>query len=124
MTTSIRIRGEISFPQAGEGVFIRFTNTDCDNLQGKFGENWFADAVARLNRVDTTFLRECVAFGGKKDGKPFRIKYDELDCPMVEILDAVLDALFLAVHGRKFEDHLDYIASVKNLEVKEDSGNE
>lgn len=123
MTTSIRMRGDVPFPQAGEGVYLRFTNPDCDQLQGKFGDNWFADVVPRLNRIDTAYLRECIAFGGKKDGKPFRIKYDELDCPMIEIIDTVLDALFLAVHGRKFEDHLDYLTSIKNLEVNDDSGN-
>ncbi|RWD00168.1 MAG: hypothetical protein EOS58_30780 [Mesorhizobium sp.] len=124
MTTSIRIRGEVPFPQAGEGVYLRFSNPDCDQLQGKFGENWFADAVPRLNRVDTLYLRNCLAFGGKKDGKPFRIDYDTLDCPIGDMLDAVLDALFLAVHGRKFDDHLDYLANVKKLEVADgDQGN-
>lgn len=123
MTTSIRMRGEVPFPQAGEGVVLRFTNPDCDKLQGKFGENWFADVVPRLNRFDTTYIKECVAVGGKKDGKPFAIKYDELDCPMIEIVDAVLDGLFLAMHGRTFEDHLDYIATQKNLEVNDDTGN-
>ncbi|TIX28927.1 hypothetical protein [Mesorhizobium sp.] len=124
MTTTPRLRADLPFPQAGEGVYIRFTNPDCDNLQGKFGPDWFADSVPRLNRFDTTYIRECVALGGKKDGKPFRIKYDELDCAMIEIVDVILDGLFLAMHGRKFEDHLDYLASVKNLEVKDDdSGN-
>lgn len=123
MTTSTRMRSDIPFPQAGEGVYLRFTNVDCDHLQGKFGDNWFADIIPRLNRIDTTYLRECIAIGGKKDGKPFRIKYDELDCTLIETIDVVLDGLFLAVHGRKFEDHLDYLASMKNLEVNDDSGN-
>ncbi|AMX93615.1 MULTISPECIES: hypothetical protein [Mesorhizobium] len=124
MTTTPRMRADLPFPQAGEGVYFRFTNTDCDHLQGKFGDNWFADVVPRLNRFDTTYIRECVAIGGKKDGKSIRIKYDELDCPMIELVQTILDALFISMHGRKFEDHLDYLESVKNLEVTDDdSGN-
>ncbi|CDX26643.1 hypothetical protein MPL3356_60478 [Mesorhizobium plurifarium] len=122
--SEVRLRGQVPFPDGGEGVYLRFTNPDLDNLQAKFGDNYFADCVPRLNRFDPKFMRECIAFGGKKDGKPFRIAYDDLDCPQVVTANAILDALFLAMHGRTFEGHLDYLENVRKLEVNDDSGNQ
>lgn len=119
----VRLRGELPFPAGGEGVVLRFTIADCDQLQAKFGDNWFGDSVPRLNRFDQKYMRECIAFGGKKDGKPFRIAFDDLDIPTVDIANAILDALFLAMHGRTFEGHLDYLENIKKLEVGNDSPN-
>ncbi|WP_192246046.1 hypothetical protein [Mesorhizobium silamurunense] len=121
--SEVRLRGELPFPAAGEGVVLRFTNVDLDSLQAKFGDNYFGDAVPRLNRFDMKYMREVIAYGGKKDGKPFRIAFDELDIPTVDIANAALDALFLAMHGRTFEGHLDYLENVRKLEVGNDSGN-
>ena len=125
MTTSIRVRGELPFPAAGEGVVLRFTNPDCDQLQKEYKDNWFADAVQRCNRFDVVFLRKCVEIGTKKDGKHIIVKYDSLDCPLVEIAQSVLDALFLAMHGRTFEDHLEYLDGMSKVAItKDEPGNE
>ena len=124
MTTSIRVRGELPFPAAGEGVILRFTNADCDHLQKEFSDNWFADAVQRCNRFDTIYLRKCVEVGAKKEGKHFIVKYDSIDCPLVEIAQSVLDALFLAMHGRTFEDHLAYLDGLRTVANKDEPGNE
>lgn len=123
MTTTIRMRGELPFPAAGEGTVLRFTNPDCDKLQKEFGDNWFADVVQRCNRFDVVFLRKCIEIGAKKDGKTVNAAYDDLDCPMVEIAQSVLDALFLAMHGRTFEDHLEYLDSMSSVTTDKDPGN-
>ncbi|BCH33121.1 hypothetical protein MesoLjLc_50510 [Mesorhizobium sp. L-8-10] len=125
MSNQPHMRGELPFPEAGEGVVLRFTNPDCDHLHKKFGDQWFGDAVARCNRADMTYLRECVAVGGKKDGKGHRIAFDELDCPVFVICEKVLDALFLAMHGRTFEAHLNHLDSVAiaNAGKNDDEGN-
>ena len=125
MTTSIRVRGELPFPVAGEGVILRFTNPDCDQLQKEFGDNWFLAAVERCNRFDMAYLRKCVEVGVKKDGKHIIVKYDALDCTIVEIAQSVLDALFLAMHGRTFDDHLEYMDSRAKVAItKDEPGNE
>ena len=121
--SEVRLRGQIPFPAGGEGVYLRFTSVDLDNLQAKFGDNYFADCVPRLNRFDRKFRRECIAFGGKKDGQPFRIPFDDLECAEVETANAILDALFMAMQGRTFEDHLDYLETKAKLEVGNDSPN-
>ena len=124
MTNTLRIRGEVPFPAAGEGVALRFTNPDCDALQKKYGDHWFTDAMARCNRFDLEFIRDCVLIGTKKDGKKHVVDWDKLDCTIFEASEAVLDALFLAVHGRNFNDYLEYLNSKRNLEAaKEDEGN-
>lgn len=123
MTTSVKMRGELPFPIAGEGVVLRFTNPDCAKLQEIFGENWFSDAWAKVNRFDMKFLQTCVEIGAKKDGKPIQVGFGGLDAPMHEIAQAVLDGLFLAMHGRNFEDHLEYLESIKNSVSEEDEGN-
>lgn len=123
MSNQPRIRGEVPFPQAGEGVVLRFTNPDCNHLQKKFGDMWFADAIARANRFDMEFLKECVTVGAKFEGKPKIIAFDSLDCTLVDVAEAVIDGLFLAMHGRTFEDHLSYLDSVRTANKEEDEGN-
>ena len=123
MTETVRIRGELPFPAAGEGVALRFTNPDCDKLQEKFGENWFLDSIARCNRFDMAYIRECILLGAKKDGKKFAVEYDKLDCTVVEMAETVLDALFLAMQGRTFNDHLEYLDSKRNVDGADNEGN-
>lgn len=124
MTDNTRMRGEIPFPEAGEGIVLRFRNPDCDLLQKKFGDSWFLDALPKCNRFDMEFLRECVKVGAKKDGKKAEIDFDSLDIPLSTISEHVIDALFLAMHGRTFNDQLTFLDNMKHLNAKESEGNE
>lgn len=121
MTDTIRMRGELPFPEAGEGIVLRFRNPDCEHLQKMFGENWFMDSIPRCNRFDMAYLRECITVGAKKDGKKVKVDFDELDCPVGRMAEVVLDSLFLAMQGRTFNDHLEYLDSMKH--AKDDEGN-
>jgi hypothetical protein len=112
MATNVpQMRGELPFPDAGEGIVLRFTNPDCAFLQQKFQDNWFQDALTRCNRTDIEFIRVCFEVGAKKNGVKAGVKFDDLDIPIATISQAVLDALFLAVLGRTFEDHVAFMDS-------------
>lgn len=121
-TNNPRIRGDFPFPLAGEGVVLRFNNVDCAHLQEKFHENWFLDAPSKLNRSDIAFMKECWATGAKIDGKPARIPFEQLDVPLAELSNALLDALYIAVMGRTFDKHLEYMdeQALLNMQKKED----
>jgi hypothetical protein len=107
-----RLRGEKPFPELGEGVVLRFTNSDCMALQQKFGANWFTGAVARADAFDLDFLFYAIEKGAKKDGKPFKVSPTAMDeMPMVIIPPIVLDALFLAVHGKTFAEFVGWITT-------------
>ena len=116
------IAGDSSFPfelEKNEDGTIKY------GLQKKFGDTWFVDAIPRINRFDMEYIREAVLVGAKKDGKKHTVDFNALDCPVGEIAEVVLDSLFLAMHGRSFNDHLAYIDSMRqaNAGKDEDSGN-
>lgn len=123
MTTTAAMRGELPFPEAGEGIVLRFNNMDCDLLQKELGDNWFADAFARLNRSDMTYIKLGYELGCKLDGKPARLKFAENDVPLAEVSNKILDALYLAVVGRTFEAHLEFLES-KRATLLADAGDE
>lgn len=103
------IRGEIPFPQAGEGVTLRFTNPVILTLQGKLGDDFIASAFERISKFDTRFVAECVNAAIHKDGKPGVMRFTDLDhVPIDEIGLVVLDGIYLAVFGRRFEEQLEY----------------
>lgn len=121
MSNPVRLRGEAPFPQAGEGVVLRYTNQDCEQLQKMFGDDWFNECVQRLNRFDMAYIRGCIEVGGKKGGKPHIIPFLKLDCTVSELAQVVLDALFLAMHGRTFEDYIKFLD--EQAKTKDDEGN-
>ncbi len=123
MTTTESMRGELPFPEAGEGVVLRFNNQDCSLLQKDLGDNWFADAFARLNRSDVVFIKLGYELGCKLDGKPARLKFDDNNLPLADLSNKILDALYLAVVGRTFEAHLEFLES-KRMAVLADTADE
>lgn len=123
MTDSVRI---IQFPEAGEGVELFFRNRDKLSLQNTFGDEWFLGAADRLQRFDMAFVEECLRVGGKKDGKPHKIDLDDLDSVIMAVIaQRVLDALYLSMHGKTFEDHVKWIIELAETEAKaaEDKAN-
>lgn len=101
--------GNAPLPGSGEGVVLRFRRSDCGILQTEFGDNWFVEAHERLNRFDMKFIERCVEIGAKKDGKPHKIGTEDLDAPIIDVAVAILDGLYLAVHGKTFEKYIEDI---------------
>lgn len=100
-------RGEIPFPEAGEGIVLRFTNSDLSAIQKQFGPEWFNETFARLNRTDVDFIKFCYERGCKTfDGKYANLKFDNSPVPVAALSNPILDGLFMAVLGRTFDEHL------------------
>lgn len=116
-----RLRAEVPFPAAGEGIALKFSNSGCAELQKRYGADWFTSAHNRLNNFDPDFIRACVEIGAVKDKKPVKVDFDSLDVPMMQIAETVLDALYVCVHGMTFGDYL--IELSKRAEALESSGN-
>jgi hypothetical protein len=103
------LRGEIPFPQAGEGVTLRFTNSIMLTLQDKLGADFVSEAYPRVAKHDLMFIATCVNMAIHKDGKPAALRFADLDhIPIEDIESIVLDGIFLAVFGRTFEGQLEY----------------
>ena len=77
-----RLRAVVPFPVAGEGIGLKFSNSACAELQ------------------------VCVELGAVKDGKPTKVEFDNIDVPLMQIAESVLDALYMSVHGMTFGDYL------------------
>jgi hypothetical protein len=102
--TAIRARAEVAFPQAGGDVGLRFTVADCAALQERYGPEWFTRAPLRLQALDAAFIRDCLSFGMKRDGKPYATTFDKIEGALAEHAPAILEALSLAVLGQAFVD--------------------
>lgn len=116
-----RLRVEVPFPPAGEGIALKFNNSACAELQKRFGPEWFTAAHTRLNNFDPDFIKACVEIGAVKDGKRVKVDFDEIDVPLMQIAEPVLDALYVSVHGMTFGEYLIEIG--KRAEALELSGN-
>jgi hypothetical protein len=116
-----RLRAEVPFPAAGEGIALKFSNSGCAELQKRFGAEWFTAAHTRLNTFDPDFIKACIEIGATKGGKPAKVEFDAIDIPMMQIAETVLDALYVCVHGMTFSEYL--IELGKRAEALEASGN-
>lgn len=108
MTSAIEaIRGERPLPEAGEGVTLRVTNSALVKLQAEFGDDFVFQAYERVTKFDAKFIVAVFVAAAHKDGKPGLLKAEDVDhIPVDELGLAVLDALYLAVFGRRFEDQV------------------
>lgn len=115
------MRIETPFPCAGEGVSLMFSNRACAELQKRFGAEWFTSSSTRLNNFDTEYMAACVEVGSMKDGKPAKIAFDAIDAPLMKVAEAILDALYVSVHGQTFVEYL--IEASKRMEALEGTQN-
>ena len=120
-----RLRVEVPFPQAGEGIALKFGNSGCAELQKRYGAEWFTNAHTRLNNFDPDFMKVCVEIGAVKDGKRTKVDFDSIDVPLMQIAEPILDALYVSVHGMTFAEYLIEIGKqVEALNSSENPTNE
>jgi len=120
--TADKIRGIVPFDMAGEGVVVHFKNSDLVQLQTSAGAEWLTHAIDHLNAADMTFMLQLIDLGLKVDGKPFRGNIDDIDRPVIEIYETLIDGLFMATHGRTLKEHIEYVTErAQELQDAEDS---
>jgi hypothetical protein len=102
-----RLRGQVAVPEAGDGVYLHFKAADLLAMQLQFGDDWMMTAHDRLNKFDMIFLMGCLKHGGKKEGESFKIELDEVEGPIKDLVQKVLDCLFLSMHGKTHIEYMD-----------------
>lgn len=105
--TAIAARGEVDFSEAGDGIVLRFRNSDLKRIESKFGTAFFNELMD--NALRGTISVEAMEFylehGAKKDGKPVKVDADKLDeLPVHTVYDKILDGLCLAMRGTTLKE--------------------
>jgi hypothetical protein len=104
---AIRKRGEVDFPEAGEGVILRFTNADLARIEDQFEGDYYNDFVDQAvnGRMKASTIVLLVSYGAKKDGKPYKVPDEILDDMAInDVGDLILDALSVAKRGKTFRE--------------------
>lgn len=104
------MRGEVPFPAGGEGCVLRLTNADLAGLQGVYGPDWFDKVRDGLGRYDFEITGTILKVAPKVAGTPRPVDFMALTQPVVEVVHSCMDALFMAIHGRTFEDYMADVA--------------
>jgi hypothetical protein len=115
------LRGRHPFPEAGEGVVLHFKFSDLDALQAEYKENWINVITHNLDHMDMPTVAKVVSCGAKKDDKPFKVDFNKIEVPLVDLVKIVLDGFYLAIHGMSVAD---FGAKIENAlaEAKAKSG--
>lgn len=92
-------RGEVPFPMAGEGAFLRFTVDGLEQLETKYGEDYITTILKGFSNAQIKVYKACVAVAGNNMTVPF-----PFGKPLEEIMYPLRDALFLTLYGRNFEE--------------------
>lgn len=111
MDDPVKERGIVDFPEGGDGVVFQFRLSDLAQLQKQFGDQWFAEAVTRMDRADIHFLEALLKHGPKTaDGKPFQVKLENIDLRIADLYERCIDGLYVAMWGRTLIQQMDRIA--------------
>lgn len=108
--TAIRARGESPFPGAGEGVVLRFRNSDLKRIEAKNGDGFFNEFLDKClsGRIGIEMLEFYVEQGAKKNGEPFQVSPEVLDeIPVHDLAELVLDAICISVKGLPAKEYVE-----------------
>lgn len=102
METAIKARGETAFKEAGDGVILRFRNSDLKRLEADLGPGWFQDMMDSFlkGRPSWAYIDKMLEHGVKKDGAPYVIPEEVLDeIPVHVVGDLLMDAACISMKG-------------------------
>lgn len=107
---TIKMNGEVPFPQAGEGCFICFPHSAIAKLEEIHGVGeYFEKIEMHLNNASSKTMIECLSVGlfrrnaeGKRERVPF--DPDEISFPTSDAAVPILDALSLSSSGKTYEE--------------------
>lgn len=108
---AIKERGETAFPAAGDGVVMRFLNTDLKRIQATRGVDFFSEAIAFFlveSKIDFDMIDLYLEHGVKKDGKPYKLTEDEVNSiPVHDLAEIIIDALIRSMKGISAREYVD-----------------
>lgn len=122
---TLRINGEVPFPQMGKGRFFCFTLRDIAELEQTYGiGEFFFTIEANLAQNSGTTALECLRIGLKErgpDDKRRRVEIDPDDDfpPVQEMFKPIMDALSLATAGKTHDELIeDTKRELENLKAR------
>lgn len=105
MTTN-KVSGQVALPAAGEGAYLQFTVDAMEKLESLYADKADGDyinyIVGRLAKCSIPVYREVVAItliGGDAKAMPWGSTLESINIP-------ILDALYLAINGRTYEEQI------------------
>lgn len=107
-----RYRGEIPFPPAGKGAFIRFSLDDLAQLEDLFGRNFFGVIEEACGWASPRDIPKVLSVGLKcRDGEATvriwdDIEKDPLPFKLADAAKPILDAIAQAHLGKSYDDLL------------------
>jgi hypothetical protein len=111
-----KTRGEVALPEAGDGAIIRFHVDALERLESDYSENYIDVVIKNLSRVNVKTYRACIAAAGENIPDtaviPFGLSWEELNV-------RILDALFMAIHGRNYAEQQAHDKARANKELDE-----
>lgn len=105
------MRGQVAFPEdcAGEGFYLCFLPGDLIKIRSETKLKDLNEIVGALDMIDAEVIVSAIKAGAKKAGKPVSVNVDGLNTTMIALRNAVLDGLFLAIHGKTYQAFIDEI---------------
>lgn len=106
---AIKARGETAFDEAGDGVVLRFTNSDLKRLEAELGVDWFGVMIDTflmgVPRMET--IEKLAIHGAKLNGAKFEMTEEIFDeIPIDTIAEKVMDAACISKSGMPAKDHI------------------
>lgn len=112
---SLRNNGEVPFPLAGEGYFLRFNLRDIEELEAIYGVGEYLETVDKnLQQASGGTLLKCVTIGLKKRddaGKVSRVGFapEDINFSVLDAHPAIMDALCLQACNMTYGEMLEGI---------------
>jgi hypothetical protein len=116
-----KARGETAFPQAGDGVVLRYRNSDLKLIESSDvgGPAFFNRLIDSILAGTMTFdmLDVYVKHGAKKDGQPIEVDLDSIDMPIFELWELIGDSVCHSMRGKSLKE---YIGEITKLLAEDD----
>jgi hypothetical protein len=116
-----RVRMEVPFPAAGEGITLKITNPGTRELEGKFGKKWWTEIIEAFDRYDLDALQKCLDTAAYKDGQKVKVNVMEIEVPLIELFTPMTDALYICTRGKTYAELI--LEHAKLMEAGRSEGN-
>lgn len=113
---ALKMNGEVPFPLAGEGAFLRFNLQDIAELESIYGVGEYLQVIdANIQEGSGGTVLKCLSIGAKRrnsDNKIVRLGLgpDDIDFAIVEAHEPIMDALFLQVTNMTYQEAMAEVA--------------
>ncbi|MEM7303407.1 MAG: hypothetical protein AAF468_20190 [Pseudomonadota bacterium] len=106
------LTGQVPFPEAGDGAFIKFGWRDLAELEERHGATELFGYIERgANNASASVVMEVLELTLKtnKDGqpKPVKLNWDEVEWPVSLACPKIMDALCIAQTGKPYAETID-----------------